>query len=308
MEERIIDDEYGRGVRLKKTKDGYVDATDEVLETEDTETEETDEVAFEFPVLDTDEDDEDLVGLSPEEALKLRQKKEAEAKARKEEYERVCAEGYAFLGAEDFENAEKTFESALHLDDEATQASVGYWRAKTQNFTNPDVLIGEYADASIESLEYDLGIDAVDIIKEQYQDVFKQRYQQLKAEEEPLAKEVEGKQQHRKAVLKERLKKAVITFICVCVPFIALCVATAAVGMKNFAVIDNTYVVPTVILGVLTFVAFIVFVAVSNKWINVMRLIKANATLESTEEGERLVQVRDYMEIYRHLVIEDEKE
>ena len=30
MEERIIDDEYGRGVRLKKTKDGYVDVTDEL--------------------------------------------------------------------------------------------------------------------------------------------------------------------------------------------------------------------------------------------------------------------------------------
>ena len=30
MEERMIDDEYGRGVRLKKTKDGYVDVTDEM--------------------------------------------------------------------------------------------------------------------------------------------------------------------------------------------------------------------------------------------------------------------------------------
>ena len=32
MEERIIDDEYGRGIRLKKTKDGYVDVTDELAE------------------------------------------------------------------------------------------------------------------------------------------------------------------------------------------------------------------------------------------------------------------------------------
>ena len=32
MEERIIDDEYGRGVRLKKTKDGYVDVTDELTD------------------------------------------------------------------------------------------------------------------------------------------------------------------------------------------------------------------------------------------------------------------------------------
>ena len=34
MEERIIDDEYGRGIRFRKTKDGYVDATDELAEEE----------------------------------------------------------------------------------------------------------------------------------------------------------------------------------------------------------------------------------------------------------------------------------
>lgn len=34
MEERIIDDEYARGIRLKKTKDGYVDVTDELAEEE----------------------------------------------------------------------------------------------------------------------------------------------------------------------------------------------------------------------------------------------------------------------------------
>ena len=307
MEERIIDDEYGRGVRLKKTKDGYVDATDEAVEQDEVETEETDEVAFEFPVLGDEEDDEDLVGLSPEEALKLRQKKEAEAKARKEEYDRVCAEGYAFLDAEDFENAEKTFEKALTLDNEATQASVGYWRAKTQNFANPDALVEEYADASIESLEYDLGMDAVDIIKEQYQDVLKKRYEELKAEEEPLAKVVEERQERRGAVLKERFKKAVLACFCVGIPFIALCVVTGIVAQKNFLVIDNTYVVPTVILGVLTFVGLIAFIVTLNKWINVRRLKKSNERIDATEDGERLVEVRDYMEIYRNLLIETEE-
>ena len=117
MEERIIDDEYARGIRLKKTKDGYVDVTDELAEeerkaakdeaTEDSgelcetpeedaeaagETEEaliveglektleslseeegTEEVTFEFPELE--EDDEDLVNLTPEEAIALRKKK-----------------------------------------------------------------------------------------------------------------------------------------------------------------------------------------------------------------------------------------
>ena len=125
MEERIIDDEYARGIRLKKTKDGYVDVTDELAEeerkaakdeaAEDSgelretpeedaeaagETEEaliveglektleslseeegTEEVTFEFPELE--EDDEDLVNLTPEEAIALRKKKEAEEAQRK---------------------------------------------------------------------------------------------------------------------------------------------------------------------------------------------------------------------------------
>ena len=74
-EERIIDDEYGRGVKLRKTKDGYVDVTDELAEGEVLEEgEEGEELTFEFPVMD-EEDDEDLVGLSTEEALALKQQK-----------------------------------------------------------------------------------------------------------------------------------------------------------------------------------------------------------------------------------------
>ena len=125
MEERIIDDEYARGIRLKKTKDGYVDATDELAEKERRaaeeleadeldataeeeneaagETEETlvldgldesleetagEEVRFEFP--DLEEDDEDLVNLTPEEAIALRKQKEAEEAERKAAYKRLC--------------------------------------------------------------------------------------------------------------------------------------------------------------------------------------------------------------------------
>ena len=50
MEERIIDDEYGRGIRLKKTKDGVVDVTDELAKDVDeaTETPETEEGQYLF--------------------------------------------------------------------------------------------------------------------------------------------------------------------------------------------------------------------------------------------------------------------
>ena len=90
-EERIIDDEYGRGVKLRKTKDGYVDVTDELAESDATE--EADEVTFEFPMME-DEDDEDLVGLSPEEAQALKQQKIEAAERRRAEYAQAVEEGY----------------------------------------------------------------------------------------------------------------------------------------------------------------------------------------------------------------------
>ena len=136
-------------MRLKKTKDGYVDVTDAETDVEVDENEaDGEEAVFEFPTFDTDEDDEDLVGLTPEEAAAIRKQKEEEAAARKADYERCCKEGDELLATGSFHAAELKFEKALALDEEAIEASVGYWRAKTSNFTDPDVLISEYAKAS----------------------------------------------------------------------------------------------------------------------------------------------------------------
>ena len=141
MEERIIDDEYGRGVRMKKTKDGYVDVTDEAIDTGAEEVQTEEEVAFEFPVLETDEDDETLAGLTPEEAMALIRQREEEARQRKEDYEKACAEGETLLAEGDFANAERVYEKALGLDQIAVEASVGYWRAKTENFPSLNCVV-----------------------------------------------------------------------------------------------------------------------------------------------------------------------
>lgn len=73
MEERIIDDEYGRGIKLRKTKDGYVDVTDELSEKERAEASGRDEEAAEGFELTADgaeeETEESLVTDIPEEDL-----------------------------------------------------------------------------------------------------------------------------------------------------------------------------------------------------------------------------------------------
>jgi hypothetical protein len=304
MEERIIDDEYGRGIRLKKTKDGMVDVTDELAEEEaleETEKEEgATELMFEFP--DLEEDDEDLVGLSPEEAIALRKKKEEDAAKRKAEYERTCKEGDELLETGSYKAAELKFEKALKLDDEAKEASIGYWRAKTADFTDPDVLVEEYADAGFESLEFDLGYGATDEIKKTYREVFEKRVAELNAEEEPLAAEVEGKQVSRRAIIKSRIKKAVLWFILALLPTVAALVVGVVFGMKILSTPDGRYITPTVIAAAVFLVFFIAFGVATNKLINTFRIHRANENVASTEEGRKLLHLRDCKEIYERFL------
>ena len=303
MEERIIDDEYGRGIRLKKTADGFVDVTDELAARQEGEEEqEADEVAFEFPVFDG-EDDEDLATLTPEEAIALRKKKEEAAAKRKADYQTACEDGEAMLASGEFAKAEQLFEKALQLDEVATQASVGYWRAKTENFAKPDILIDEYAEEGMESLEYDLGIDATDEIRTEYKEVFKARLEALKAEEKPLAEVVESKQKRRRELLSSRLRSSIILFTAVLLPTLAGIILTAVLGAKIPTTRENTYILPTIILGAVSFVLFIVLVYFTNKLLNAARIYGKNERLSSSEEGRRLEIIRAYADLYEQLLI-----
>ena len=308
MEERMIDDEYGRGVRMKKTKDGFVDVTDELAEnaTPEESVDEGEEIAFEFPVMEGEEDDEELVGLTPEQALALKKRREEEAAARKAEYERLCAEGEALLGENNFEQAEQKYEKALGFDDKATEASVGYWRAKTAEFSKPDELIGEYVEAGIESLEFDLGYEAAAIVKRDYREVFEKRVTELATEETPLAEEVESKQAARREILSARRKSRGLVCLLTAIPTLACLIVAIVLGLKNFTTPDSEYIMPTAILGGVFAVLFIVFLVVANKFINACRIYRTNERLSSTEEGERLTEIRAYKELYEALLVSDE--
>jgi hypothetical protein len=292
-------------VRLRKTKDGYVDVTDELVDGEAMDGEDVgDEISFEFPSLEEfgDKDDEDLVDLSPEEAERVRREKAAAAQRRLEEYEATCKQGEQLLESGSFHAAELVYEKALQLDDLATEASVGYWRAKTANFTDPDVLISEYADSGIESLEYDLGYEAVEIIKKDYRAAFEKRVQELTEEETPLLQKFEEKQDARREILSARKLRWGIAFILCTIPALVAIIATLVVGLKNFGAPDTRYLVPTIVLGGVSLVLFVAFMIITNKYINAGRMYRKNERLSSTEEGLRLLEIRDCKELYEALL------
>ncbi len=309
MEERIVDDEFGRGVRLKKTKNG-LDVTDELTpETEEEETEElelvlpeegekNEDVSYVTEHVYDDEDDEDLIGLSAEEAARVRAEKAEAARARKERYQSSCLAGEKLLASGSFRAAELVYEKALKLDEVATEAAVGYWRAKTANFSDPDVLIGEYVDEDLETLESDLGFEAADIIKSEYRAPFEKRLQELKEQEAPLAKEIEEKKASRKETLKARILRSSCLFGGAALLFIGAVIAAIVLALKINTVPDDRFVLPTIILGVVAGALFIVFLIATNKFTNDCRMYRMNERLSSTEEGRLLLEIRRYKRLY----------
>ena len=307
MEERIIDEEIGRKIKVKKLQNGETDVVDELSETENAENAETAETAenaeaseeeFAFELPEMEEDDEDLVGISPEEAIALRQKKAEEEAARRAEYEAMIAVGEEQLSAGEFAEAEATYEKALLLDEVATEASVGYWRAKTENFENPDVLMDEYVESGIENLEFDLGYQAVEIIKAEYKEKFARRYGELVAEEQPLREKVVGAQERRRAILKPRRKKSGIAFAVSSAALIGSLAATATFALKNFTVKGDSFMLPTIIAGAVSVVVFTVFGVFTNKFVNACRIYRANEKLSSTDDGARLEEIAEYKDLY----------
>lgn len=304
MEERMIDDEYGRGVRLRKTKDGYVDVTEEPLQENEDEIVTAEEIAFEFPTFEADETEEDLIGLSPEEVEKRRKEKAEKEAERRESYLAGVEKANTYLASDDYENAAEEFKKAMTYSDEPTEASVGYWTAKTEHFANPDAFAAEYIDSGVESMEFDVGYHALEEIRRQYGERIEQRLAELKEEETPLKAEVEEKQSARRAYIKERLKTSGLWFGLSVVPFLACAILLVVFGLKNFSTPDNRYIPWTIAFGVGAFVFLIVFVLCANKWFNDFRLYRKNEKLESTESGARLAEIALYKEIYEYVLTE----
>ncbi|MBQ7879574.1 MAG: hypothetical protein IJ317_02885, partial [Clostridia bacterium] len=163
-------------------------------------------------------------------------------------------------------------------------------------------LVEAYVEAGYETLEYDLGFRAVDEIKSKYRDVFARRVEELSAEEAPLEKAVEEKREQRRTILKERMKKAVLWFVVSMLPALATLIWTIVFGTQILSTPDGRYIAPTVAFAVAFVVFFIVFGVASNKLINTSRINRANEKLSSTEEGKKLVRIREYKELYERLL------
>jgi hypothetical protein len=94
----------------------------------------------------------------------------------------------------------------------------------------------------------------------------------------------------------------VILFTAVLLPTLAAIILTIVFGAKIPTTREDTYILPTIILGAASFVLFIALVFFTNKLLNDIRIYAKNERLGSSEEGKRLVTIRLYADLYKQLL------
>lgn len=282
MEERILDEEEGRGIRIKRTADGETDAL------EGTEGEE-EEVAFEFP----EEYDETLAGMSQsqvEEELARREKAREEAAAA---CKKLLDEGNALLASEQFEEAEEKFSGATAYDADSETAIFGLFAAATKNFTDTKRL---YTEERAEDLErFDAGRA---LLLEKMGETLKNERAAYKKEAEELRPTVEEAQEKRRKAFAANRKHYII-FTSVALFLTVLFAIATAIAADNILRTSSSMlpVVFTAIAGVLTFLAVTALAVFGFKLLGANRLCRENEKPTSSKDGARLVELEQRLSV-----------
>ena len=284
MEERIMDDEEARKIRLKRTKNGATDAVED--------TEGADDEAFEEEILlelpDSDEYDEDLVGLTPSQLKEEPERRERAKKEAHDESVSLTQEAEVLLEKGEFAQAADLFAQAVLYDPENEHAAKSLWLARTQNFENLEPLYQtEYAEELSES---DLQRE---FVLSKAGEALKKAREEYASEEKALAPAVESKLEERREAFGENLRYYRKRFI-ICAWMFAL--GIIAIIVSSGYILRTQSIAPiviTAIAGVLAFADLLCAIFFLRKTYVAMRLCRQNEKLSSTEDGARLEHLRE---------------
>ena len=287
MEERILDEDENRGIRLKKTEDGEIDAVEGFDDGE--------EAVFEFP----EEYDESLAGLSQaqvEEELARRKKAMEEAEAARKQ---LLEEGQSLLGQQDFAAAEEKFAQAFAYDAEDHAAAEGLFTAATKNFTDPERLYRPERAEDIENSAW-----GRKFLREKFGEPLEAERKRYREEIDSLRPSVEEKQAERREAFAAN-KKHYVIFTCIALALAAVFAIATAIAADN---LFKNSVVPlalTVVFGILTFCSVTMLAVMGARLYGANKLCKENEKTGSTKDGARLEELYGRMETLDAVLSED---
>ncbi len=298
MEERIIDREEGRGIRLTTTPEGETDAVDAL--TPETEGEESEAEAI-LTLPEGDEYDEDLVGLTPSQLKEELARRERAKKEAMEMSAKLTEEGEALLAEGDFAGAEGCFAQAIvygYADERATE---GLWNARTHGFTEIEPLLTPEASEELEENE-----EARELVVARLGEALRAEREKAEGEEKELAPVFEAKQKERREAFAANKAYYLLRFgisFGALVVFLVACAVSASFILRTMSIAP---VVLTAVFGGLAFVSLAVTVVFTRGLVVASRLCRKNEKLSSTEEGARLQGLREKLSALSRILGEKE--
>lgn len=304
MEERLIDKEDERLIRIKKKAD-EVDAEDATLSEGEEEEPAEEEVLVTLPEDEEDAEDydEDLVGLTPSELARekaRRQKAEEEARA---EYAKLVEAADEELARGDFEKAESLYSQATCYPFADEHAVESLWTARTKNFTTTEPFYNEeYAE------EFSASYDASKkFVREKVAETLLKEREEIEKEEEELAPAVLEKQETRRQAFVQNRKYYALRLLVFLGLLGAFVIATIVSSTYIVRTLSSLPIILTGVFGGLVLIMFVISLVFFLKFTGANKLCRTNSKLSSTEEGVRLLELRNKLECLK-MILEDEEE
>ncbi len=299
MEERIVDKDDERLIRIKKTKEG-TDAEDALTE-ESAEENEDEEVLVTLP--EGDDYDEDLVGLTPSQLKKeLERRKKAEEEARAE-CARLVEEAKKALALKEFEKADSFFSQATcysFADDEVTE---GLWEARTKDYADLSAFfVLENAE------EFASCPDAAKAhVRQKAGEALTKERAETEAEIARISPAVLEKQEERRQAFSANRKYYAVVLLILVGVTAAFLIAAGVSASYIVKTLSSLPVVLTACFGGAALIAFVLDVVFLLKFSGANRLCRENEKLSSTQDGARLEELQTRLECLS-LVLDDDKE
>lgn len=298
MEERIIDKDDERLIRIKKKAEG-VDAEDATLPESEEESGEEEEILVTLPE-DEEEYDEDLVGLTPSELAREKARREKAREEAKAECYKLVEAAEAELQNGVYDKAESLFGQAACYGFSDERIEIGLWTARTKNFTKTEPF---YRADNAEEFSA-LSDGAKKFVLGKLKERLEKERAELKEEEAELAPEVLEKQETRRQAFADNRKYYVSRLLSALAVFAVFVTVTIVSATFIVRTLTNTPVILTGTFGGLALIAFVTALVFFLKFLGANKLCRTNDRLSSTEEGARLEELREKLECLK-LVLED---
>lgn len=276
-EERLIDDDKDRKYKIRKNEDGEDEL---VLDPEAAEEEPEEEVSFEVPDLDSD--DEEAAVMTPEQLAERERRREEEEKKRKAELKEIAAHARELIAEKKFEDAGYVLAKAEECED--GEIYVLKLRAATKDFT--DFSSPEEGEEAVTGVKSYAGGEVLEELSA-FVPGLKVKAEDLKKEVEALASENEGKKGERRVLFMQKRNKSAIFFAATVVPLLVFAVLAIYFSTIMYAEKDGSNITLFIVFVSLAGAFFIATVfSARSFWKNADNL-KLNERNSSTKLGRK---------------------